>query len=77
MTPVAVMTVQTDYNAIGKIKYVLAQENILVQNEEYTTDVVVTIAVPLSEKEQLVKKLTEVTNGKAVMEEKEKLFMAL
>ena len=77
MTPVAVMTVQTDYNAIGKIKYVLAQENILVQNEEYTTDVVVTMAVPLSEKEKLIKKLTEVTNGKVVIDEKEQMFMAL
>ena len=77
MTPMSVMTVQTDYNAIGKIKYVLAQEEIPVLNEEYAADVVVTMAVPLSEKEHIVKKLTEVTNGKAVMEEKEQTFMAL
>lgn len=77
MIPMSVMTVQTDYNAIGKIKYVLAQEEIPVLNEEYTADVVVTMAVPLTEKERMVKKLTEVTNGKAVMEEKEQTFMAL
>lgn len=77
MTPMSVMTVQTDYNAIGKIKYVLAQEEIPVLNEEYAADVVVTMAVPLSEKEHMLKKLTEVTNGKAVMEEKEQTYMAL
>ena len=77
MTPVSIMTIRTDYNAIGKIKYVLAQENITVQNEEYTTDVVVTAAVPLDDKDGLVKKLTEVTNGKAVMEELDQEFMAL
>lgn len=77
MTQMSVLTVRTDYNAIGKIKYVLAQAEVLVQNEEYTTDVVLTIAVPLAEKEQIVKKLTEVTNGKAVMEEIEQVYMAV
>ena len=77
MTPVSIMTIRTDYNAIGKIKYVLAQENITVQNEEYTTDVVVTAAVLMTEREKLIKKLTEVTNGKALMEELDQMFMAL
>ena len=77
MTPMSIMTVQTDYNAIGKIKYVLAQEETPVLNEEYAADVVVTMAVPLDQKEFMIKKLTEVTNGRAVMEEKEQTFMAL
>ena len=77
MTPMSIMTVQTDYNAIGKIKYVLAQEETPVLNEEYAADVVVTMAVPLDQKEYMIKKLTEVTNGRAVMEEKEQSFMAL
>ena len=77
MTPMSVMIVQTDYNAIGKIKYVLAQEEIPVLNEEYAADVVVTIAVPQNQKDSMIKKLTEVTNGRAVMEEKEQIFMAL
>lgn len=77
MTPVSIMTIRTDYNAIGKIKYVLAQEEISIQNEEYTVDVVVTAAVPLAQKEMLLKKLTEVTNAKAVMEEIDQVYMAL
>lgn len=77
MTPVSVMTVRTDYTAIGKIKYMLAQDNILVEDEEYTTDVVVTVVVPLTDKEAFIKKMTEATNGRAVLEEKEQRFMAL
>lgn len=77
MTFVSVLTVQTDYNAIGKIKYVLAQEEILVLNEEYAADVIVTMAVPATKEEQIVKMITEVTNGKGVFERKEQIFMAL
>lgn len=77
MTFVSVLTVQTDYNAIGKIKYALAQKEILVLNEEYAADVIVTMAVPSAKEEQIVKMLTEVTNGKGVFERKEQIFMAL
>lgn len=77
MTPMSVMTVQTDYNAIGKIKYVLSQEEIPVLKEEYTSDVVVTFAVPFTQKEKMIKKLTEVTNGRAVLEQKEEIYMGI
>lgn len=77
MTPMLVMTVQTDYNAIGKIKYVLSQEEIPVLKEEYTSDVVVTFAVPFTQKEKMIKKLTEVTNGRAVLEQKEEIYMGI
>lgn len=77
MTLVSVMTAQTDYNAIGKIKYVLAQEEITVLNEEYAADVIITMAVPAAKEEWLIKKITEVTNGKALIDRKEQIFMAL
>lgn len=77
MTLMSVLEIQTDYNAIGKIKYMFAQADTLVMGEEYGVDVAVTIAVPLSEKETMQKKITEATNGKAVIEEKEQIFMAV
>lgn len=77
MTFVTVLTVQTDYNAIGRIKYLLAQEEITVLNEEYTTDVIVTIALPSAKEEWVINKITDVTNGKAVIDRKEQTFMAL
>ena len=77
MTLMSVLTIRTDYNAIGKIKYMFAQADTLVMREEYGVDVAVTIAVPLSEKESMQKKIIEATNGKAEIEEKEQIFMAV
>ena len=77
MTLMSVLAIKTDYNAVGKIKYMFAQADILVQNEEYGVDVTITIAVPLSEKEAMQKKIVEATNGKASIEEREQVFMAV
>ena len=77
MTLMSVLEIRTDYNAIGKIKYMLAQADTWVMGEEYGVDVAVTIAVPVTEKETMQKKIVEATNGKAVMEEKEQIFMAV
>ncbi len=77
MTLMSVLTVQTDYNAIGKIKYMFAQADTLIMGEEYGVDVAVTIAVPVAEKEAMQKKIIEATNGKATIEEKEQIFMAV
>jgi len=77
MTLMSVLAIKTDYNAVGKIKYMFAQADTLVQNEEYGVDVTITIAVPLSEKETMQKKIVEATNGKASIEEREQVFMAV
>ena len=77
MTLMSVLEIRTDYNAIGKIKYMFAQADTLVMGEEYGVDVAVTIAVPVTERETMQKKIVEATNGKAVMEEKEQIFMAV
>ncbi len=77
MTLMSVLEIRTDYNAIGKIKYMFAQADTLVMGEEYGVDVAVTIAVPVTEKETMQKKIVEATNGKAVMEEKEQIFIAV
>ncbi len=77
MTLMSVLEIRTDYNAIGKIKYMFAQADTLVMGEEYGVDVAITIAVPASEKEAVQKKIVEATNGKAIMKEKEQIFMAV
>lgn len=77
MTPAAVVKVCADYNAVGKIKYILAQAGVQMQSEEYTTEVVLTYAVPLSQKESIEKELTEATGGRAIIEEKEQTFLAV
>ena len=59
------LIVQTDYNGIGKIQYITNQSGILTLNSEYTDLVKVELLVPSDKEEELRKKITEATNGKA------------
>ncbi len=56
---------QTDYNNIGKIKYIMAQMSVTAV-EEYGADVILTIEMRAQESEQFCSKVTDATSGKAV-----------
>ena len=71
------LTVQTDYTGLGKIQYILGEENITVLDSEYTDQVVLTLLVPVDAVEPLMAKLTEGTNGRCVIERAEKLYYGL
>ncbi len=60
--------ITTDYNGIGKIQYLLAEQRITVLNTDYTDRVVVMALVPVAEADRLVKNVTEVTSGRAGIE---------
>lgn len=59
------LTVCTDYNGIGKIQYILAQQGIAALDAVYGAAVELTVMVPLEEMENLLDKITEGTNGTA------------
>jgi len=59
------MHVRTDYNGIGKIQYLLGQRKIKILDSIYTETVSIEIIVPIEEEKELVKEITEVTNGNA------------
>ena len=75
MVPMSIVGFTTDYNAIGKMKYVLGQAGVDIINEEYTHEVVLQVAIPQIKKEVVLKELTEVTNGKLKSEELEIKYM--
>ena len=75
MMPMSVMNFTTDYNAIGKIKYVLGQAEVDILSEEYTHEVVLRVAIPQTRKNGVLKELIEVTNGKLQSEEIEIKYM--
>ena len=60
------LEIHTDYNGIGKVQYILAQEEVPVIDTEYTDKVVVKLIVPGGKKEKLQEAVTEGTNGNAV-----------
>ena len=77
MTPMVIITTVIDYTLIGKIKYVLAQNDALVQDEKYGADVTITFGIPSDKKTRLITELIETTNGKIEYEEMGVEYMAL
>lgn len=57
----------TDYNYIGKLQYYAATENIAILSCDYTDAVSITFLVPLRKKDMVIKKITELTNGSAII----------
>ena len=74
MLRVREIKIQTDYNGIGKIQYLLGKEEIAIQNADYGADVMLKIVVPEAKTQQLKKQLIEVTNGQVKMEELQHIY---
>jgi len=68
------MDIGIDYNGIGKILYLLGELGLDPLDSVYAEDVTVTVLVPFENYNKLCKDITEATNGRAVLTEKEKLY---
>jgi uncharacterized YigZ family protein len=71
------LVVTTDYQGFGKLQYITASEHISMLDTEYTNAVTVTLFVTADKEEIFRKKLTQATNGKAVILTKEEGFFDL
>ncbi len=70
-------SVETDYNGIGKIQYILAKENINTLGVDYSDKVVIEFVVKAHEEGKIIKEITEATAGKAGMERVEELVFGV
>ena len=59
------LSIETDYNGLGKIQYLLGQRGIPVVRSEYTDQVLLEVMVPVSGEQELIRAVTEATNGQA------------
>ena len=59
------LEIRTDYNGIGKLQYIFGQMGLPLMDTVYAEDVVVIVAVPDSDKDSLINKVTEATAGQA------------
>ncbi|MDF2944832.1 MAG: hypothetical protein K0S01_3690 [Herbinix sp.] len=66
----------TDYNLIGKIQYYVGQEQITLLSSEYTDFVKLVLLVPPSKILNVTKKIAELTNGSAILDELEQVYFA-
>ena len=71
------LIIRTDYNGLGKLQYLFGQQKTAILDTEYAADVVLTILVPVEQKDFLYKEIIEQTNGTAQMEWGEDAVYAL
>lgn len=53
----------TDYNYLGKLQYLLAEENVIVENIVYTDKVCIKTILTKEQQSKIINKITESTNG--------------
>lgn len=71
------MTVVTDYTGVGKIQYILGQNGITVLDSIYTDQVEFRLLVPVSDYDELEKKITEGTSGGAKIQKGNEIWYGL
>ena len=72
------VSIDTDYNGIGKLQYVGMQNNIAILDTQYTDKVQMILLVPIEQTESLLKEVTEATAGQSVWsQEKEPVHFAV
>ena len=61
--PGCVLTIGMDYTTLGKVQYILAQQEITVTGSDYTDSVSMTVMVPQEKRQKLEAELIDGTNG--------------
>ena len=69
MTPCTRLSLDMDYGWYGKVRYILPQYNILVEESSFTDRVSMTLLIKSSRKEKFQADLVELTNGCVVPKE--------
>lgn len=62
------LEVRTDYNGLGKLQYLCAQNEITICETEYAEDVVMHLMVPEEKTQLMEKSITEATSAQAKLE---------
>ena len=77
LTSAKKLFIDSDYNGVGKIQYLLGQQNFVTLNSDYTDRVALTVLVPDEEVLKLQTDITEVTGGKAILTLSDPVYYSL
>ncbi len=69
--------IDTDYNGIGKLQYIVGQMGLTTIDTLYTDKVQMYLVVPIAETDSFEKKVTEATAGKARIEMLDKVYYGM
>lgn len=75
--PAKKISISTDYNGIGKIQYILLQQEMKILESKYTDKVELIVLVPDEKFVNLEAEITEVTSGKAKIIELEDVYYSM
>lgn len=67
---------ETDYNGLGKLQYLLGQRGIPIVRSEYTDQVLLEVMVSVSGEQELIRAVTDATNGQAGIKRVESCYFA-
>jgi len=71
------MKIETDYNGIGKLQYILGKAGVAIISSEYTDVVTMEVFLLQEQKGSILKEMTEATAGKCKFEEIENKYEIL
>lgn len=68
------VSIQTDYNGIGKLQYIAATMELHTLDTEYTDKVIMKLLVPVEQQDELEQKVIEATSGRAIIEIEDTIY---
>ncbi len=71
------LMIETDYNGIGKVQYIIGKKGYSVISTKYTERVTMEVLIPAKEGTQAKVELTEATNGQAQLTELDPVYYAV
>ena len=71
------LAIGTDYTGLGKLQYLIAQQNLTLIDTVYTEKVELQLMVPAEQQQEVEKEIVEATNGSARISWGEKVLYAL
>lgn len=71
------LEINTDYNGIGKLQYIIGQMQVTTLDTIYTDVVTLTVILKSDQKDEFVKKVIEATSAKAILNWKEEVYFAV
>lgn len=77
VNPAVKAAITADYNSIGKIQYLLGQQDLVTLDSQYTDEVELTVLVPDEKRDRLKSDITEATGARAGLKELEEVYFGI
>lgn len=71
------LLIETDYNGIGKVQYIIGKNGYSVVSTEYTEKVMIDVLIPALEADRARTELVEATNGQIKISKKDSVYYAV